>query len=420
MSDTVAAPSDTAVDTVTADAPDDPTVAEAQEFAAEQVAADVDQEQVSAIEEQRRWRRAQRRREGTITGWDGISQLTAGQLPSNSAGLIGRDPEKVAARENERSVPPFTDPRDAVLWVGGDPGRAEAVELSQAAKDDPDEELLDAVRATVGTDGADVRAERARAEGREEADVPDTVLSDGATKQELRDAAAARNPVAGSGVEPKDGPQPPGVPQRVESQQDRLRAAGDDAPTRGDVGSEEAEEQVREARRQQFAEWSEPETLAEQVDEAPVAVHAADDHPGGRNDEDAPTTALEPTADVHDDARDVADSQREQIDAELEAQDEALAAAAEAPTGVTGTDAAGPGDETAPTGITGTPDATAPLGPENPDDQADAAGDEYTREELEALGKDELLDIAAENQVSGRSRMTKDELVDALMDLPTE
>jgi hypothetical protein len=416
MSDTVAAPSDTAVDTVTADAPDDPTVAEAQEFAAEQVAADEDPKVTSAIDATREWRRRARALEGDITGYDGISQLTPGQLPSNSAGLIGRDPEKVAARENERTVPPFLTPEDAVLWVGGDPGRAQAVELSQEAKDDPDEELLEAVRATVGTDGADVRADRDRAEGRDESNVPESALSDGATKTELRDAAAARAPLTGSAVEPQPGPQPPGVPQMVKSQQDRLIEAGGDAPLSATAPQADTEEAIREARLEQFADWSEPESLAEEKPEGDPFLHAADEKPGGR-DVDPEQTSLGEAQSAMDEARTRLDTQLEERQAEVDATAEARGIAAEANTGVTGTDAADAGDEAPPTGITGdTPPQGDEPAPEDEGGEPEAADDEWTREELEQQGVEDLRTLAGELDppIVGRSRMNKGELVDAI------
>lgn len=39
----------------------------------------------------------------------------------------------------------------------------------------------------------------------------------------------------------------------------------------------------------------------------------------------------------------------------------------------------------------------------------------YTREELEAMNKDEVYAIAVERNISGRSTMTKAELIDAIL-----
>jgi hypothetical protein len=149
---------DKQLETVTADAPPaNASVREAQEFAERQVAPDGEQEPART----RRLRREARLREADITPYGPVGQLDPHQLPSNSIGFAAEDREKLAGRENERSVPPFADKYEAVVWVGGDPGRARAVELSQRAKDEPDEELLELVAATVGTDGVDVQLDAA-------------------------------------------------------------------------------------------------------------------------------------------------------------------------------------------------------------------------------------------------------------------
>jgi hypothetical protein len=161
-----------------------------------------------------------------------------------------------------------------------------------------------------------------------------TQVVDGLTKQEVRDAARARNPHTGT----------PGVdePQRIKNQVDRAREAEGDPPTSSLAPQEETEDNIAEAREEQFHAWLEPQSEAEEKPEGPPLVHAADEQPGGRLTDDDPVGELvedglnDTGVDTGTLGKERAEAADERLEERAKAAEEALASRQGENTGVTG------------------------------------------------------------------------------------